>query len=39
MARADRFARLTASASDPKMMVAGTLKGVYRSVDGGTTGR
>ncbi len=27
---------LTASASDPKTMVAGTLEGVYRSVDGGT---
>ena len=28
---------LAASASDPKTMVAGTLEGVYRSVDGGTT--
>jgi len=27
---------LTASSSDPKTIVAGTLKGVYRSVDGGT---
>jgi photosystem II stability/assembly factor-like uncharacterized protein len=27
---------LTASASDPKMLVAGTLEGIYRSVDGGT---
>ena len=29
------FGRLTAAPSDPKMLVAGTLKGVYRSTDGG----
>jgi photosystem II stability/assembly factor-like uncharacterized protein len=28
---------LTASASDPKTMVAGTLEGIFRSVDGGTS--
>ena len=30
-----RFERLTAAPSDPKILVAGTLKGVYRSTDGG----
>ena len=33
--RGQHVMALTASGSDPKTLVAGTLKGVYRSVDGG----
>jgi len=33
--RGQSIRALAASASDPKILVAGTLKGVYRSVDGG----